>query len=188
MGIEPLGAGERHGRRAKRLQAIGIELEKRGALHKVQHTEAGSKAGAARGRQHVIGAGDVIADHLRRIAPDEDGAGIVYARGECIGVFGGDLQMLGRKAIGQGRRLVEARDLDHGAKIVPARLRGLGTRQRGQLRFDRLDHVAGEVRIVGDEDRLCRGVMLGLGQQIGGDPGGIVVAVGDDHWRLAAAT
>ena len=44
-------------------------------------------------------------------------------------------------------------------------------------RFDRLR----ERRVVGDQDRLRRGVVLGLRQQVGGDPLGIVVAVGDDQ-------
>ena len=63
---------------------------------------------------------------------------------------------------------------------------------------------AAEAGVVGDQDRLRRGVVLGLGEQVGGDPGRIVVLVGDDQhlggpgdhvdadrpktWRLAAAT
>ena len=44
----------------------------------------------------------------------------------------------------------------------------------------RLDRV-GERGIVGDQDRLRRGVVLGLRQQVGGDPVRIGVAVGDDQ-------
>ncbi len=54
-------------------------------------------------------------------------------------------------------------------------------------RFDRLAHHIGKQRrIVGDQDRLRAFVMLGLGEQVGGDPVGIVLGVGDDqHFRRA---
>ncbi len=43
-----------------------------------------------------------------------------------------------------------------------------------------------EFLAVGDQDRLRAGVMLGLRQQVGGDPVGIAVLVGDDqHLRGA---
>ena len=43
-----------------------------------------------------------------------------------------------------------------------------------------LDRV-GERRVVGDEDRLRAGIVLGLRQKIGGDPIRIAVLVGDDQ-------
>ena len=89
-----------------------------------------------------------------------------------------------RSASGSG--VLEVAHEDDRAEIAPARGGGLGARQRLQLALDRrLDRV-GEGRVVGDQDRLRRRVVLGLGQQVGGDPVGIVVAVGDDqHFRRA---
>ena len=50
-----------------------------------------------------------------------------------------------------------------------------------ELRGDRLLDLVGERGIVGDQDRLRAGVMLGLRQQIGGDPVGIAGVVGEDQ-------
>ena len=46
---------------------------------------------------------------------------------------------------------------------------------------DRLLDRVGEIGVVGDQDRLRAGVVLGLGQQIGGDPVGIAGLVGEDQ-------
>ena len=54
-------------------------------------------------------------------------------------------------------------------------LRG-SSRQRA---LDGVGHLIGERRIVGDQDALRRGIVLGLAQQVGGDPVGIVGAIGD---------
>ncbi len=50
-----------------------------------------------------------------------------------------------------------------------------------KLRLDRLLDLVGQRRVVGDQDRLRAGVVLGLRQQIGGDPVGIAGLVGDDQ-------
>src|SRR6266849_4524704 len=44
-----------------------------------------------------------------------------------------------------------------------------------------LRHPIGKVGIVGDEYRLRGGIVLGLRQKVGGDPGRIVAAVGNDQ-------
>ena len=73
---------------------------------------------------------------------------------------------------------------DHRAEIAPAGRRRLGARQALQLALDRLFDGFAEGRVVGDQDRLRRHVMLGLGQKVGGDPVRIVAAVGDhQHFR-----
>ena len=41
--------------------------------------------------------------------------------------------------------------------------------------------ASAEGGVVGDQDGLGSGVVLGLGKQVGGDPGGVVLAVGDDQ-------
>src|SRR4029077_17963444 len=68
-----------------------------------------------------------------------------------------------------------------GAEALPAPPRHARARERRELSFDGGRDGAAEVSIVGDQDRLRRCVVLGLGEEIGGDPGGIVVLVGDDH-------
>ena len=46
------------------------------------------------------------------------------------------------------------------------------------MHLDGTNHHLGEGWVVGDEDRLGRGVVLGLGQQVGRNPGGIVGPIG----------
>ncbi|MEJ0043298.1 MAG: hypothetical protein WDM81_14245 [Rhizomicrobium sp.] len=99
-----------------------------------------------------------------------------------VGIGGGDLQMLGRQAVDQGGGGVELRHDDHRAVVVPTRARDLLARQKRQRAFDGGFDLRGERRVVGDEDALRRGVVLGLAKQIGGDPVGVVRAVGDDQY------
>ena len=104
-------------------KARGVELQDRGALHEIEHGEARGEARAARRRQHVVRAADIVADHLGRVAAEKDRAGIADAPRKRFGVVGGDLEMLRREAVDQRRRLVEALDQDDGAEIAPARAR-----------------------------------------------------------------
>ncbi len=76
---------------------------------------------------------------------------------------------------------VQRRD-DHRAVVAP----GGGARPRrwpaaASWRSTAATTAAGERRVVGDQDRLGGGVVLGLGEQVGGDPGRVVGGVGDDH-------
>ena len=88
---------------AERRERLAVELEDRGALHEVEHAEARGEAGAARGRQHVVGARHVVADHLGRVGAEEDRAGVADAGGQRFGIAGGDLEVLGGDAVGQRR-------------------------------------------------------------------------------------
>ena len=98
MRIEPFGFGERDRGGAERAQLVGPAFEDRGALHEVEHAEPGREAGRARGRQHVVGAADIIADRFGRMGAEEDRAGVADAAGEALGVLRDDLKMLGGDA------------------------------------------------------------------------------------------
>ncbi len=78
--------------------------------------------------------------------------------------------MLGGDAVDQRRRLVPVGDDDDGAIRLPARPRDVGARQARQMALDRRLDRRGETGVVGDQDRLRGAVVLGLRQQIGGDP------------------
>ena len=114
--------------------------------------------------------GHVVADRLRRVAAEEDRAGVADLRREALGVVRLDLQVLGRDRVGERHGVVELADQDHGAEIAPRGGGDRATRQGFQLTLDGALHLVCERRIVGDQDRLRGGVVLGLGQQIGGDP------------------
>ncbi len=61
-----------------------------------------------------------------------------------------------------------------------------GAIERLQLPFDGCFYRLGELGVIGGEDRLCARIVLGLRQEIGGDPIRIVVLVGDhQHFRGA---
>ena len=70
-------------------------------------------------------------------------------------------------------RGVEIVDHNDRAEFLPRRPRDFRARQRGELRFHRARDLVGKRCVIGDQDRLRVGVMLGLRQQVGGDPAGI---------------
>ena len=81
--------------------------------------------------------------------------------------------MLGGDGIRKRHRLIEVLHQDDRAEILPRGPRDFRARQRGKLRLDRARDIVGERCIIGDQDRLRVGVVLGLRQQIGGDPAGV---------------
>ena len=81
-----------------------------------------------------------------------------------LDVFGGD-------AVGELDGFGERLHQDDGAEFVPAVAGDVGARQQRDLAVDFDGDGIGERRVGGDEDRLRAAAMLGLGQEIGGDPG-----------------
>src|SRR5690606_29267126 len=74
MGLEALFPGQGDGGRPDAGEAGGIAGDDRAALQEIEHAEAGGEARAACRRQDVVGSGHVIAERLRRVAPEEDRA------------------------------------------------------------------------------------------------------------------
>ena len=136
----------------------------------------------------MVGAADIVADRLRRMGAEKDRTGIADFGRQRFGIRRHDLEMLGGNGVGQRHRLVEMSDHDDGAEIVPRGAGDVRARQRRKLAFHRTRDVGGEPRAVGDEDRLRARIMLGLRQQIGGDPVGIGAVVGDDRALAAGGT
>ena len=160
--------------------AACVQRQQRGALHEIQHRQAGGEARRARGGQHMVGPGDVIAHRFGRVAAQEDRAGMAHLLQQRFRIGGGDLQMLGREAVGQRRGVVQLLHHDDAAIIVPAFRRDLLARQDRERRVRRpAATLSAKAGIVGDQDALRGGVMLGLAEQIGGDPVRIVGAIGD---------
>ena len=86
----------------------------------------------------------------------------------------------------QPGQIVVADFAAHVAPVVVLRLHAAGVeaedvnRAQFHAAVGRAEAV-GEIAVVGEQDRLRGGVVLGLAQQVGGDPVGIVVLVGDDQ-------
>ena len=152
-----------------------------GPLEEVEHAEPRGKPGAAPGGEDVVGSGDIVAQSLGDVPAEEDRAGVPHPAGQSVRLGNGQLQMLGRDAIDERRRRIEALDHDDAAVPLPARRRRLAPSQGRQMRLHRGADRVGEGGVVGDQDRLRRLVVLGLRQQVDRDPGGVGVCVGDDQ-------
>ncbi|MGY3406296.1 hypothetical protein ACVWZV_002409 [Bradyrhizobium sp. GM5.1] len=76
---------------------------------------------------------------------------------------------------------VEVLHHDDGAEIGPRGAGDYGARQRLQLRLDGFFDIGGKARGIGNQDRLRAGIVLSLGQQVGGNPVGIAGVIGDDE-------
>ena len=166
----PLRTPERDRCRAERPQSVRIAFQDRGSLHEVKHAEARGETGRAGRGQDVVRTAHIIADGLRRVAAEEDRAGIADLGRELLRILRLDFEMLGRQPVDQGNGVLEPVDQDDRAVIAPARAGDLGLRQGPELALDRLLDRVGERGAVGDEDRLGSGIVLGLRQEIGGDP------------------
>ena len=96
-------------------------------------------------------------------------------------IGGENFEMLRREPIDQRDRIVKLAHDDDGAEFAPRRAGDFRPRQRLELRFDGLLDRSASAGIVGDQDRLRAGIVLGLRQQVGGDPVGIRRLVGEDQ-------
>ena len=180
MGVEPLRLGEADRGRGEAREARFVAADNRRPLHKVEDAEPRGKTRAACGRQHVVGAGDVVADRFRRMASEKDRAGVADSRGERLRFVDRQFEVLGGDAVDERGRLVPIGDANQRAVCSPAGARGVGARQVLQIAVDLMRDGGDKTAIVADQDRLRRIVVLGLREEVGGDPGGIVVGAGDD--------
>ena len=106
---------------------------------------------------------------------------MMHPRGKSIGIIDRQFEMLGRDAVDQRRRLVPIGDEQDRAIGLPARARDVGPRQMFEMpRRGGLDSGS-EFAAIGHQYRLRRGIVLRLRQEVGGDPGGVVVPIGDDQ-------
>ena len=151
-----------------------------GALHEIEYAEPGREPRAARGRQYVVGPAEIVADRFGR----DSGRG--RWRRHCAPSPPADRDrrpQVPDAPARSGRQAAQPHRSSAPWITAPcARQLSAAMAVRGSVasgRVDRGHDPPGEGRVVGDEDRLRRRVVLGLGQKIGGDPGGIVVAIGD---------
>ncbi len=127
----------------------------------------------------MIGAGAVVAQRLGRVAPHEDGTGVAHLWQHCLGLGQGELQVLRGDAIDQLHRLVTVAAVNQGPaagqRLAHDRLALQGRQQACNGRLDPI-----QVGFVpAHQQRLGVLVVLGLGEQVHGQPVGIGAAVGD---------
>ena len=129
------------------------------------HRKAAGEPRGAGGGQHVVGAGEVVAQADRRPRPDEDRAGVSHPGGGFRGVGGDDLEVLGRPLVDDPQAVVNGID-EHVGRLPGERLAHpldvLGLRDsRVEFGVDLLEQRLG----VGDEQAAGEFVVLGLAEQ-----------------------
>jgi hypothetical protein len=163
------------------------------------------KARRARGRQHMVGAADIIADHFRRMGADENGAGIADAFRPALRHHRWRFRDVRRRCGWPAAARHPSPAPGSPRRNQPSSARGLGAVERRRVGARRLPPPRRQRPRRGcHQDRLRTDVVFGLGQQVGGDPVGIVVGSAITRtsdgpaimsmptvpktWRLAAAT
>jgi hypothetical protein len=129
----------------------------------------------------VVRSGRVVAEADRGRAADEGRAGVADALGDLPGIGRVDLEVLGRERLGDGDRVVDVVDQRDGALTGERGLDPLTVTGRGHLGVERgLDRVD-QREVVGDQQRGRELVVLGLGDEVGGDHLRVRGGVGDDR-------
>ena len=147
-------------------------LARRNQVGRRRNEEDGQSAGEARrpaGGQRVVGADSVVAEHFRRVLADEDGAVRVQRLGPPLRPPSVDLQVLRGQLLAAPQRVLFGSD---DGEAVPQRGRGgRGGGERRQLARQLLVDAGSQRLRSGDQNRERVVVVLGLGQQVGGDQG-----------------
>ena len=143
VGGEVLGTAEGVDARRDRGQGVAVALDDVDDLEVRVDRQAAGVPGGAAGRQHVVGAGQVVAERDRAVGADEDRAGVADLARHLGGVVGLDLQVLGRPGVGDLARGGEVVDQDVAGLRRPGRsvTRSLVLGERelaGELRVDRV--------------------------------------------------
>ena len=126
----------------------------------------------------MVWPGDVIAHRFRRVTAQEDSAGVAHLLQQGFGISSRDLQMLGGDGIGQRHGIIQRLHHDDGAIVGPAFGGDVLARQDGDLALRSGGNLVGKAGVIGDQDALRGRIMLGLAEQVGGDPFRIVLAIG----------
>ena len=181
MGGESFVVGEGDDRRRQPRERAGVGAGDRRALEERGGGDAGADVGEAARRQRGRAADHEVGGAERRVLADQDLTGVDDAVDDAVdvGVGDRDLEVLGCVAIDDRDAVVERVD-EHAAAVRAERgAGGLGPslRQRGELLGQLGVGAVGEVGAGGHEHDRGVGAVLGLDQQVGGEPlrvGGVV--------------
>ena len=145
-------------------------LDQARALHEVVDAERRREARRAAGRQHVVRAGEVVAEGLRRVRPEEDRAGVADARQPSVaGVRTSSSRCSGASRFASAT----ASASDAVTTIAPKRAsERAASARRGSAASCSSSAAAtraGESPVGRDADRRGQRIVLGLRQQVGRD-------------------
>ena len=181
MGVEVLGVGDQLGVGGDFVEQLIGDLDDGGDLHELADVEGGGEAGGAAGGHDVRGSGDVVAEGLGRGLADEESAGVADVADALVRVLDDEGEVLGGVLVGDGEGFVEVGDEGEAASgsegvegnVAAGEIGGL----LEELGCDRL----GQGFAGGDQDGGSEVVVLGLGEEVGGDEFGVGGNVGDDQ-------
>ena len=176
-----LGAGRVPRRRPRRRRAAPpVVLDDVDAAQERLHRQAAGVPGASAGGQHVVGAGEVVAEgHRRLYCTDEDRPGVAHPGSDLGGVRGHDLEVLRGPGVDHPQARASRSSTRTIADCSPASAVSdpLGVFRRCDLRFElgrrRRRRAAASV---GDEQAGGERVVLGLADQVGGEDRGSAVS------------
>ena len=175
--VEAFGVGERRGTAGRAsLSASRVQPRIVVRFMKSSDAEARGEARRARGRQHVVRAADIVADGFRRVGAEEDRAGVADALGDRLRI--GDAICTcsaAMRSASAGASSSVLHEDDRAVRSASSRARCSARGRTAQLAVDLGGDGAAEGFVVGDEDALRGFVVLGLREQVGRDPGRIVV-------------
>ena len=117
--------------------------------------------GAARG-QHVVGAGDVVAERGARAAADEHAAGARHPTGQRLGLVADQLEVLGRDLARPARAPRARRSHGDRLRARPRRRSAARGARRSTSADDRLEQLA----VRRDQPQRAVLAVLGLGEQV----------------------
>ena len=178
---ELLGLRQARGVSGDGLRRGRIERHQAGEAHEVEDAQRrGEPRAPARGH-HVARPGQVIAENLKRMLAEEQPARVFDFGNPRPRVAHGQAQMLRRIIVGERDGLREVAGEDDAGVA----LEGLGDDVGARERFEEIR----DLRLDSPRQRLARSqqdgrgeeIVLGLRQQVGGDPRRVGEFVGDDN-------
>eukprot|EP01022_Parablepharisma_sp_SALTPOND_P017907 TRINITY_DN290_c1_g1_i2.p1 TRINITY_DN290_c1_g1~~TRINITY_DN290_c1_g1_i2.p1 ORF type:complete len:1623 (-),score=570.02 TRINITY_DN290_c1_g1_i2:20056-24924(-) len=179
--LQAFAIGQFGGDPAQRLRALFRHADHAGTLLEVIHPQRRGEARGPRGGQHVVGAGAVIAQRFGRKTPEEHGTGVTDQVGPLLRLLRRDFQVLGRDHVGNLAGLLHVAHLDQRTAIGQRGTDDVLARHLVQQAVDRDFDLGDVVGIRAQQDGLRQLVVLGLREQVHGDPVGIGGTIADDQ-------
>ena len=145
------------------------------------HAQGREEPGRAVGRQDVVGSRVVIAQGLRRVAAQENGARVADFGHDLEGILRDDLQVLGGDGIGRLDELVQGLSHENIAVILDGLADDISP---GKLFDEAVDLLRDPVRqglVRREQDGAGHGVVLRLGQEVRRDVSGVRRVVCQDQ-------
>ena len=167
---QALVGGERHDVRRHLGQALVVDGHDVDVLAEVVDPQGPREPGRAVGGQHVVGAGQVVADGRRRQRAAEHRAGVADQRQQRLGVVHEQLEVLGGDGVGHGHGLLGVVAHHRVPALGQRGLEVLASGRRGHEPGHRVGHGVGHRLVPRDQPGQPVGAVLGLEDDVDGRP------------------